>query len=202
MRRQGNKLTNINFGYLRKAIEEEGYSVREVSEVIGFSESHLNRCLREKYIYEDDLAKIKELVPLDDKRLTTIPREEDKAVEKPKTVSMDEAVKIAEKMRDGQDEQTVDINKELADIKHMLEMVLLALERGGFIKKSYDEIARDVLRRMLDSGRCKKEDYISELAKCGVRPPGTHCENAIKDLGVIEARSVEGRNTYTWLIRE
>ena len=191
---------------MRKAIEEEGYSVREVSEVIGFSESHLNRCLREKYIYEDDLAKIKELVPMDEKRLVTVQREEtegeEEIVENPKTVSMDEAVNIAEKMRDGQDEQTVDINKELADIKHMLEMVLLALERGGFIKKSYDEIARDVLRRMLDSGRCKKEDYISELAKCGVRPPGTHCENAIKDLGVIEARSVEGRNTYTWLIRE
>ena len=202
MRRAGETIRNINFGYLKKSIEAEGYSVTEVSEAIGSSQGHLNKCIREKRIYKEDLDKVMELVPMDEKRLFTIPKEEPKeeVKEEPKTVSMDEALEMIKNVEPIEEE--TDIREELAEIKDMLQRVLLAMERGGFIQKSYDEIARDVLRKMLDKGRCTKEDYISELAKCGVRPPGTHCDKAIKDLGVIEAVSRNGKLTYTWLIRE
>ena len=200
MKRKGVKLENINFNYLRSAIEKENYSMREVSEAIGMSEGHIAKCTREGYIFKEDLDKIRELVPLEDGRLMTVPKGDktEEVEEKPKMISFDEA--IAQIKDVPTEEENEDLMAEIKEIKEIVLRIELAMVRGGFMRKSYDEIARDTLRKMLDIGRCTKADFVSELAKRSIPP--THADKAIKDLGVIEAISRDGRESTTWPIRE
>jgi len=208
-RRAGNKLTDLNWEYLKDAITDEGYTLVEVSEAIGLSKGVLAKSIRENRLMEQDLQAIRELVHIDMGKL--VPRSEPKKAPEPKKpkrmVTIDEAIEDmrkdkAEKLPEGGWQEEIEsLKATLSRIEQNVNDMVRALNRAGFMQGSYEERAKDILYRMLDrKGKCTKADFIKEVVM--VKIPQEYIDKAIEASGCIVAVSRSGKETTTWLIKE
>ena len=199
---------NLNWSYLRRAIQKEGYALDEVSVACGMSKASLSRCLRNGYIYESVLNQIREMVTIDEGKLIAVPKmkPEEPKKEEPKMLTMDEALAGLEEAKEEAREEASrpdgdldQIMAKLEDIEGKLSRIETALERGGFMQISYEDKALGALERLLEHGACTKEDLIREIVRLKI--PQSYIDKAIEKSGCTVATSRDGRIATTWLIR-
>ena len=206
---------NLNWAYLRKAIQDEGYKLDEVSVACGMSKASLSRCLRQGYIYESVLDQIKDMVTIDELKLIAVPKkkpeepQEPERVEEPrepKMLTMDEAIEQLEESESKRKKHETESDEDLGRVMDMLDTIderlkriEYALERGGFMQISYEDKALGVLDRLLEHGACMKEDLIREVVRMKI--PQNYIDRAIEKSGCTVATSRDGRVATTWLIR-
>ena len=190
---------NMNWAYLRRAIQAEGYRLNEVSVACGMSQSALARCLRQGYIYDSVLEQIKDMVTIDEAKLIAVPKPKiEEPKEEPKMLTMDEAIAELEENKISAPEND-EVMAALERIEDRLARIESALERGGFMQVGYEDKALGALERLLEHGACTKEDLIREIVRLKI--PQSYIDRAIEKSGCTVATSRDGRVATTWLIR-